>query len=348
LGDVGGPGLLDRAVEVVARAMDALGLNGTRLRWRWSRRRRDLGEAALRGEMIVRSARTPLKMCPECRALVPRAAWTCAECGAGLARVRAPGLSRVVANMIPGATAATGVILLANVVMFAVCALLPVADAEGRTPSIASWLFRGDSATLLRYGMGAGILTFGLGETWRLVTPLFLHAGVLHLLMNSMVLRSLGPLAEEEYGTERFAVVYILSGIGGTLLAQNFGNVATVGASGAICGLLGLLLVHGWRRGGAYGQSLRNAMMQNALLMGVMSFLPGIDWRSHLGGFVAGAFFGLVLPYRAFRSRWTAWLWDALLAILLLGCLFAFYRMAVEGPGSAARLEAYFRSVRGS
>lgn len=323
--------MLDRLVEFLASTMDLLGLNGTRLRWKWNQRRRNLGEAGMRGEMVVRSTRTPYKMCPSCRALVPRSAWTCSECGAGLSRVRAPGLSRLVSNLIPGATAATGAILLVNGLMFVVMLLVPPAVVGVEIRGGLARLMGFDGATLLRYGAGIPLLTFEAGEWWRLITPLFLHAGILHFAMNSMALASLGPLAEEEYGTERFAVIYLLSGLGGTIVAQYLGGVRTVGASGAICGLLGLMLVHGWRRGGAYGSAIQSVMARNAMLMVVMSLLPGIDWRSHLGGFLTGAVLGLAVPWGPFRARAGVLLWSAAALALLGVCVLAFYSMAIHG-----------------
>ena len=68
------PSLGDRLVEWLARGVDALGLDGRRLRWRWARRRVALGETAARGEQALRAARGRHKMCPACRALVPRSA----------------------------------------------------------------------------------------------------------------------------------------------------------------------------------------------------------------------------------------------------------------------------------
>lgn len=337
------PTLLDRAVELLARAMDAVGLNGTRLRWKWYRRRRDVGEAGMRAEMVVRSARTAYKMCPSCRALVARSAWRCTECGEGLSRVRAPGLTRIIGNVFPGATATTGLILLANGLMFVAMVLVPV-EIPGIEPTSAfGRVMRFDGGTLLRFGSGIPELTFGAGEWWRLITPLFLHGGLIHFLFNSMALLSLGPLAEEEYGTERFAFIYLASGVVGTIVAQLIGGVRTVGASGAICGLLGLLLVHGWRRGGAYGESLRQAMLRNTVLLVVLSLLPGIDWRSHLGGFLGGGVLGFVVPSGAFRSRSSATFWGALEAALLLIVLAAFLMMALRGDDTLREILSHHR-----
>jgi rhomboid protease GluP len=337
--------LLDRLVELWARILDAVGLNGARVRWRWNQRRRDLGEAGLKAEMVVRSAQSAHKMCPHCRALVPRAARRCTMCDASLAGVRAPGLTRIVANLIPGTTATTFLILLANALLFAVVLLLPVRlDAvDARTPLSRLWLF--DALSLVRYGSGLSGLTIEFHEWWRIVTPVFLHGGILHFAMNSMALVRLGPLVEEEFGTERLASIYVLCGIAGSAASQLLRQTHTVGASGALCGLLGLLLVHGWRIGGAYGQRLKSAMLQNAVLMLGISFVPGVDLLNHLGGFVMGCALGLVAPSGPFRSRATEAIWQILAWLSLALVLASLFAMATRGMADARMVfEALHRS----
>ena len=323
-------------VELLAKGLDALGLNGTRLRWRWNARRRDLGEAGSRAEILARSARGRFKMCPSCRALVPKSAWTCTECGRGLASVRAPGIGRLVANVLPGATAVTGLIFLVNGLLFLLTLLAPAAGPGEGGPAGAARFLKLDVLTLLRYGAGFGPFAFELGEWWRLVTPVFLHGGVLHIVFNSMVLLQLGPLVEEEYGTERFFLAYLFSGITGNLASQYFGARPTVGASSAILGLMGLLLVYGFRRGGVFGQNIRSAMTRYLLYIFIFSLLPGVDLLSHAGGFAGGCLLGLVMPPGPFRNRATALLWEALALVAVVVLLASFFMMARHG-GDALR-----------
>lgn len=333
-----GPGLLDRLVELAAKSLDALGLNGTRLRWRWNQRRRDLGEGVLRAEMVVRSTRGSYKMCPSCRALVPRSARACSECGSPLSTVRAPGLTRLVAGLIPGTTAATFVILAVNTVMLAAVVALPFA-APGLPPrSPFERLSSFDTLTLIRFGSGFSWLTVGGGEWWRIVMPIFLHGGVLHYAMNSWALVQLGPLVEEEFGTERLAVMYVACGIAGSAASQLLRTIHTVGASGALVGLIGVLLVHGFRLGGAYGRRLRSAMVQTIVLMVVISLLPGVDLLNHLGGFAMGCLLGLSTPSGPFRSRATEALWVALAWGAVAVCLASFGMMAYHGMADATRV----------
>ena len=337
--------MLDRLVELWAKLLDALGLNGARVRWKWNQRRRDLGEAGLKTEMLVRSTQVAYKMCPSCRALVPRSARRCTECDATLAGVRAPGVTRVVANLIPGTTATTFFLLLANSLLFAVVLLLPVRLESYDPGSTMSRLFGFDALTLIRYGSGYAGLTLPLHEWWRVVTPVFLHGGLLHFVFNSMALVQLGPLVEDEYGTERLAAIYVVCGVVGSAASQVLRGSHTVGASGALCGLLGLLLVHGWRIGGAYGQRLKSVMMQNVVLMIGMSLLPRIDWMNHLGGFAMGCAMGVVAPSGPFRNRATEVVWQILAWLALALVLASLYEMATRGT---ADVELLVRSSRGT
>lgn len=324
-----------------------MGLNGTRLRWKWNQKRRELGESRLKTAVLLRSATSRYKMCPACRALVPRSATVCTECGEGLAAVRAPGLGRLVSNVIPGATAVTSLLLLVNGALFALMLMSTLSSGRSR-----GLLGAFDPITLVRFGSGLSVLTIAHGDWWRLITPIFLHGGLLHFAFNSYALLQLGPLVEAEYGTERFAVVYLLSGILGNVFSQMLrpvlaevlpwlsSGVNTVGASGAICGLIGLMLVYGMRRGGAHGSIFRASMTQYAIYLFIFSFLPGIDLLCHLGGFLGGFLLGWVVPTGPFRSRRTAALWEGLVLASVVLILFSFYRAAVEGTESVRWLLA--------
>src|SRR5262249_13334047 len=150
---------------------------------------------------------------------------------------------------------------------------------------------------------------------------------------------------EEEYGTERLATIYVLCGIAGSAASQLIRGSHTVGASGALCGLLGLLLVHGARIGGAYGQRLKSVMTQNVVLMIGMSLLPRIDWMNHLGGFAMGCLLGYVAPSGPFRNRGTAVIWQIFAWVSLALVLASFYAMATRGLDDVLLL---VRSSQGS
>ena len=317
----------DRAVEALAKLLDTLGMNGTRLRWKWNQRQSLLGEQGARAEQVWKSARAPHKMCPHCRALVPRSARTCTECGESLRGVSAPGLGRVLSNLLPGISGATSLLVLVNGLLFLLMLMVPPPPEAQVAPGFGR-LMGLDGPTLLRFGAGHGELTFVYGEWWRLITPIFLHGGLLHIAMNTFALLQLGPLTEHTYGRDRFVVVYLFSGITGFFASQIFGSF-TVGASASLSGLIGLLLVYAYRHHGS--SAFKQVMLQNAILLLIVSFaFPIVDWRAHLGGMAGGALFGLVVKPEGRRSRGAdrAWSVAALLCVLLV--LVAFWQVAVH------------------
>jgi membrane associated rhomboid family serine protease len=334
------PGLMDQLVELLARLMDAVGLNGRRLRWRWNQRRERLGETGVRTEMLLRSAKGRHKMCPGCRALVPRSAATCPECGVTLSTVNAPSVGRLLSNLLPGATAATSLIMLVNGFWFVIMLIAQV--KAGAAAGGSGGLFGGFGGELLvRFGSGLSrplMLTDGQvagGEWWRLITPIFLHGGLLHFFFNSYMLMQLGPIVEEIYGTERFWVTYLGCGVAGSMTSQLPRLVNTVGASGAIMGLIGLLLVHGLRGGGVLGDSMKRLVVRLGIYMVILSLFFNLDHLNHAGGFACGALFALVLPTRPFRGRPEAAVWQALSLAGVLLVLYAFAQVALQGAASS-------------
>ena len=132
------------------------------------------------------------------------------------------------------------------------------------------------------------------GEWWRLVTSGFLHGGLFHLLFNMYALYILGGMLEPAIGRLRFALVYFVSLLGGSLGALLLSpNSLTVGASGAIFGLMGAALVIMRSRGIGVMESGIGIFLGLNLL--ITFAVPGISIGGHLGGLVAGTLTGLVL-----------------------------------------------------
>jgi len=124
------------------------------------------------------------------------------------------------------------------------------------------------------------------GEWWRLVTAAFLHYGLLHLGMNMLVLWIIGPPLEEYFGHGRYALVYLVSGLAGSAGALIWSpNAATVGASGAIWGIMGAALLLERRRIYVFGGQAMGLVLFNL----VITFLiPGISIGGHVGGLIGG------------------------------------------------------------
>lgn len=127
------------------------------------------------------------------------------------------------------------------------------------------------------------------GEWWRIVSSMFLHIGLLHLLMNMLALYYLGTAVESIYGSIRFIIIYMLAGIGGGLTSFAFNDAVAAGASGALFGLFGALLFFGT----VYKRLFKQTMGKNLILILLMNLVfgilvPQIDMGAHLGGLLMG------------------------------------------------------------
>lgn len=167
-----------------------------------------------------------------------------------------------------------------------------------------------DPMTLIAFGAKTnGLLRSG--EWFRLITPIFIHAGLLHLLLNSYALWMVGTQVEKLYGSARFLAIYLLSGIGGvagSYFGQTFlpkpSDAPSVGASGAIFGLFGVLAVFGFRYRREMPPAIRRAMTAGVLPVIVINLfigasIPFIDNSAHIGGLLTGAALTLIIPYIA-------------------------------------------------
>jgi membrane associated rhomboid family serine protease len=125
------------------------------------------------------------------------------------------------------------------------------------------------------------------GEWWRLITAAFLHYGPLHLGMNMLILWIIGPRLEEYFGHGRYALVYIVSGLAGSAGALLWSpNALTVGASGAIWGIMGAALVLEARRIWVFGGQAMGLVVFN---LAITFLIPGISIGGHVGGGIGGA-----------------------------------------------------------
>jgi rhomboid protease GluP len=145
------------------------------------------------------------------------------------------------------------------------------------------------------------------GRWWTLITAIYLHGGILHILFNLLWIRQLGPMVEGFYGSARFIVIFTISGIFGFVLSFLTGTAFTVGASGAIFGLLGALIYYGRSRGGVFKEIIYPQILTWAVVLFLFGFVyPSIDNFAHLGGFVGGYLSGNLLGYderQAEKSR---------------------------------------------
>ena len=129
------------------------------------------------------------------------------------------------------------------------------------------------------------------GEIWRLLTCAFLHVGLIHLLVNMYSLIVIGPSVEGLIGKGKFVFIYLISAISASLMSLVFvdSNIVSVGASGAIFGLMGALLYFGYHYRLYLNDAIKTQIIPVILFNLVIGFMmPGIDNGAHIGGLIGG------------------------------------------------------------
>ena len=146
-----------------------------------------------------------------------------------------------------------------------------------------------DTNSLIFFGANYGPLVKN-GEIYRLITCMFLHAGIVHIVLNMYSLFIVGPRVEDFFGKWKYLLIYFISGISASLLSIGLnGDVVSVGASGAIFGLFGALVYFGYSYRGYIGAMIRSQIIPIVLYNLLMGFfIPGIDMWGHIGGLIGG------------------------------------------------------------
>jgi rhomboid protease GluP len=239
-------------------------------------------------------------LCPNCRRLISRDEPRCPWCG-----IPHPG-SRFKAlfsgRLLDRPDQILHLIIGANVVMYVLSLLLNPAMA-GMAMNPFSFLSP-DNRSLLLLGATGTLPISVLGRWWSLISASYLHGSLLHILFNMLALRQLLPLVAQEFGTPRMFAIYTIGGLGGFVLSYLVGVRFTIGASAAVCGLIGAVLYYGRHRGGSYGQELFSQV--GGWAIGIFAFgllVPGINNWGHGGGMVAGAITAMLLGYRERRRE---------------------------------------------
>lgn len=146
------------------------------------------------------------------------------------------------------------------------------------------------------------------GQWWRLLTSVFIHFGVVHIIGNMLALASFGPLVERFYGSQRYLLIYLLAGIFGSFCSVYWHPlINSAGASGAIFGILGALLATLLSGRDRIPPEIIDPLLRNTLLFIGWSVYnsfktPGIDYVAHMGGFAAGFVLGWVVTPKSGRE----------------------------------------------
>jgi rhomboid protease GluP len=242
------------------------------------------------------------KLCPACGTLVGATATRCHQCGASMTFSLAAA-SKSLSKLMPTTSPATYAILTLSCVMYGLSLLWTIRLNGLQAPS------GGGLGALLNFGgidgnvlqrLGASLpLPINLLQPWRFVMAVFLHGSVLHIAFNMWVLMDIGPQIEELYGSARYLFIYVVTGIGGYVLSSLFGKFS-VGGSGALLGLIGVLLAITTGRRSAGMQMLRSQIIRWLIYIAVWGLLfPGIDNFAHAGGLATGFLLGKIMIDRA-------------------------------------------------
>ena len=152
--------------------------------------------------------------------------------------------------------------------------------------------------TLVYYGAKEG-LSISRGEYWRLLTPIFMHIGLFHLVVNSFGLIVFGPIMEKIFGPARFVLIYIMTGIWGNIFSFISGISVGAGASGALFGIAGSYAAYLYLNKDDLGKFGRESLVGLSWIVGINIIfgftVSGIDNSAHLGGLISGIIIGYFL-----------------------------------------------------
>ncbi|MCB9781083.1 MAG: rhomboid family intramembrane serine protease [Alphaproteobacteria bacterium] len=237
--------------------------------------------------------RRPAVLCSSCRQLVNAEARKCPHCGAAMPGLFgfAPGLQRLFRDQLDLSQIIVGICILtygASLVVDPGCVNRGIHLDFGAPSSEALYVM----------GMTGGT-AWRLQHYWTLLSAIFLHGSLIHIAFNMMWTRSLAPRVIELYGPGRFFLMFVAAGVGGFVLSNLWSGAPTIGASGAIFGLMGVLIAYGKKRGGTFGEAIKSDMLMWAGLLFFMGFaMSGVNNAGHLGGLATGLVLGWVVPYK--------------------------------------------------
>lgn len=271
----------------------------------------------------------PYIICQNCGQMIPSQAPSCEYCGAASPHAQQIGEHQFLQDIFTRAAPITPILIGVNLAIYLLMTLAAGGDLWRALTGGA------DTFTLLAFGAQNNELLRN-GEWFRLITPAFVHIGLLHLIMNSYVLWTIGPLVEKLYGTSRFLGIYLLSAAGGSLASfinhslKNDTVGASAGASGAIFGLFGVIAVFSYKYRGELSprflQSLKSGVLPAIAINLVIGFsLKYVDNAAHIGGLLTGALLAVLVPYiPANPSQRTSQIGKAILALCVAVILTSF------------------------
>ncbi len=239
------------------------------------------------------------RLCPACGNLVGSTATRCHQCGANTTFSFAAA-SRSLSRWMPQTSPVTYVMLAICCVMYALSFVITMKFSGGEGAG-GGFMNLGGIANQVSYRLGASLpFAYNLSQPWRFVTAVFLHASLIHIGFNMWVLMDIGPMVEELYGSARYLFLYVVTGVFGYILSSFMGHFS-VGASGSLLGLVGVLLAATTGRKSMAAQALRSALIRWLIYLAILGFLSRgmTDNYAHIGGLASGYLLGRLMPDRA-------------------------------------------------
>jgi rhomboid protease GluP len=242
-------------------------------------------------------------LCPRCRKLISADEPACPYCG--LSRPGSWKISNLLDRLRLNRLDAVPIIIYVNIVFYLVSLVITTHTRQSFLNPLA--ILSPSNEGLFLLGATGAIPIAGYGRWWTLIAASFLHGGILHIFFNMAALAQIGPFVLQEFGFNRFTLIYIMGGAAGFFLSFLAGIPFTIGASASICALIGAILYYGKTRGGFYGEAIyRQAMgwVVGLVIFGLL--VPEINNWAHGGGLVAGVLLAFLLGYREQRGETAA------------------------------------------
>mmetsp|Transcript_515 Transcript_515/g.1045 ORF Transcript_515/g.1045 Transcript_515/m.1045 type:complete len:429 (-) Transcript_515:100-1386(-) len=206
------------------------------------------------------------------------------------------------------------------------------------------------------WGAKNAVLIIEDGEAWRLLTPIFLHAGLIHLAGNVMVQIDAGNQWEKEWGSMIWMIIYIGSALGSSILSTCcMPDNISVGSSGAVMGLFGAKLAeivllcceksnNLVEKAGARSRKQQTCLVVGGIvIVAAMSFIPYVDWAAHLGGMCAGFVLGLV----CFSFHIRSWVFMIIWFVVGVGSTTVLYSLGIAYMYNEVETKDELRDVCG-
>ena len=297
-------------------------------------------------------------MCRNCGAIVGAGQNQCSVCGTATGEQSASQRPQVVSDretirfaraILARPYVFTIILLMANIFIF-----LLMWQSSGMRLSLLEPF---PPEVLIAYGAKLNLLMNSQNQWWRLVTPMFVHVNLLHLLVNMYSLWILGPYVEKLYGSAKFIVFWVLTGIGASVASYltvvdtspAFGplgrflfrpDLPSAGASGSLFGLVGVLFAFGIKYRHELPEGFKRAFGTGLLPMILLNLFIGyvgsgiFDNAAHLGGLISGAGLGFIVGYRRPGEKPNvAIFWRVLQILAVALVVFSFTKVARNFPG---------------